>query len=133
MVFVSLFLASYIFHFAYCTNYPVSLLMRNLPLTLSEHLSSRFFLKKVPTTVGCGVQRKHLNFQVCILFNTVLSAGFSISVYWKVAVHTEECTIYVYVPDFYFRHIVSNNTVYLPNLFLTTHVPCISGGDFCAP
>ena len=44
-----------------------------------------------------------------------------------------ECKIYVHVLDFYGRSIAVQITVYIPYLFLPTHVLYISSGHFCAP
>ena len=61
---------------------------------------------------------------------TVLSAGFSIFVYQKCAVHgvhnLRPCT------GFFSLSIAVNITVYIPYLFLPFHVLYISSGHFCA-
>ena len=59
---------------------------------------------------------------------TVLSAGFSILCTRKL--QYIECTIYVHVPDFYFRSIAVYITVYIPYFILPTNGPDISGGVF---
>ena len=91
-------------------------------------ISSLFFKIKIFYWVSTTMSTPCLHSQQ---LHTVLSAGFSIFVYWKVAVNIE-CTIYVHEPDFYFRPYILRS-IHILYFILPTNGPDISGGDFFTP